>query len=188
MRTALVVGLLLVMAVFAVYQSATPPEEEASSGPPSHATPSGTATTEEKPAIGFRAPAFQLPTLEGQESAFPTGGRPAVINFWASWCGPCAREAPDLVKLYETYKNRVDFYAVNLTDTDDLEDVHTFVRAHGFSLPVLLDEKGSVANRYAVQAVPTTFYVNSDGIIVDVVLGVVPYAEMERRVKRALGE
>lgn len=92
------------------------------------------------------------------------------------------------MRLHDAYKDRVEFYAVNLTDTDNLEDVRQFVQEYRFSLPVLLDEKGAVANRYAVRGVPTTFYVNRDGVIVDVVVGVVPYAEMERRVKRALGE
>lgn len=92
------------------------------------------------------------------------------------------------MRLHDAYKDRVEFYAVNLTDTDNLEDVRQFVQEYRFSLPVLLDEKSAVANRYAVRGVPTTFYVNRDGVIVDVVVGVVPYAEMERRVKRALGE
>lgn len=187
MRTLLIVGLLVAMAAFAVYQSDTQPDNPAA-GTPARTEPTESAAVDEKPAVGFRAPAFRLSTLEGGEAAFPNGGKPAVINFWASWFGPCRLEAPDLVRLHDAYKDRVEFYAVNLTDTDNLEDVRQFVQEYRFSLPVLLDEKGAVANRYAVRGVPTTFYVNRDGVIVDVVVGVVPYAEMERRVKRALGE
>lgn len=187
MRTLLVVGLLLAMAAFAVYQSATQPVNPAA-GTFERTEPTGAAAADEKPAVGFRAPAFRLSTLEGREAAFPNEGRPAVINFWASWCGPCRLEAPDLAKLHDAYKDRVDFYAVNLTDTDNLEDVQQFVQDYNFSLPVLLDEKGAVADRYAVRGVPTTVYVNRNGIIVDIVVGIVPYAEMEKRIQKALGE
>lgn len=188
MRNVLLVCLLLLMAGLAVYQNVRPSAEVSRSGSPDAESRAGSLAVDEKPAIGFRAPAFRLSTLDGKDVAFPSGTKPAVINFWASWCGPCKLEAPDLVRLYEAYKDRADFYAINLTDTDNLEDVRQFVNAYRFSLPVLLDEDGAVANRYAVRGIPTTFYVNADGVIVDVVVGVVPYAEMERRVKKAVGE
>src|SRR4051794_16340982 len=84
--------------------------------------------TEEAPKASFLAPSFTLTGLDG--STYTVGGareKPLFVNFWASWCGPCEEEAPDLVNLYNKYKGQFDLYAVNVTQGDKLENVKAFV-------------------------------------------------------------
>nr|WP_236838894.1 TlpA disulfide reductase family protein [Caldalkalibacillus salinus] len=119
---------------------------------------------EVKAEVGFQAPSFFLEHLHtGEEYSLDSTDKPVLINFWASWCGPCKLEAPDMVKVYEEYGEHIDIYAINLTDVDDIPQVESFVEEYGFTFPVLLDEEGKVADQYNVMAIPTTFVVNSEG-------------------------
>ncbi|NHN31241.1 TlpA family protein disulfide reductase [Paenibacillus agricola] len=130
------------------------------------------------------APAIDLSGLDGK--AYHVGGarsKALIINFWASWCGPCHDEAPDLERMYSKYKNELDIYAVNVTKGDQLEEVSKFVKRYGLSFPVLLDQQGSVANKYRLLFVPTSFLVNKQGILVDVI-HVLPAEELERRIQQ----
>ncbi|GAB7388357.1 TlpA disulfide reductase family protein [Bacillaceae bacterium] len=137
------------------------------------------ARREERPEIGYAAPAFELTGLDGKVYRLKESGKPVVINFWASWCGPCREEAPELVRLYDRYRDKVEIYAVNLTANDDLHDVKAFVDEFAFPFPVLLDETGQVATAYRVQAIPTTYFVNEQGVIVEKIMGLVPQERLE---------
>ncbi|WP_248924907.1 TlpA family protein disulfide reductase [Paenibacillus hamazuiensis] len=128
--------------------------------------------TDEPAAQGIRkaAPAFHLKALDGAEYGL-RGPRekPLVLNFWASWCGPCHEEAPDLKKLSERYQKDIDFYAVNITKGDTLKNARQFAQQYGFNMPVLLDMDGSVSGQYRVLFVPTSFLIDKKGIIREVV-------------------
>lgn len=127
---------------------------------------------EELPRIHFKAPSFELKGLDDKSYTLESvKGKPIVLNFWASWCDPCKKEAPEMVKLYRNYKDYLEIYAVNLTTGDNLESVKKFVDEYGFSFPVLLDSKDVAASKYNIQAIPTTFFINADGIIVDQIIG-----------------
>lgn len=96
---------------------------------------------EELPRIGFKAPGFELLALDGKEYGLEgVKGKPVVINFWASWCGPCRLEAPDLVELYEKYGENIEIYAVNQTFGDSEQAAKAFANEYGFKFPVLLDK------------------------------------------------
>ena len=137
---------------------------------------------EELPRIGFKAPGFELQGLDEEVYSLKRlNGKPVVINFWASWCGPCRLEAPELVRLYDKYNDRVEIYAVNLTSSDSIEGAKGFAEEFGFSFPVLLDLDGSVGNTYQVKAIPTTYFVNHKGIIIDQVTGLVPPDQLEKK-------
>jgi cytochrome c biogenesis protein CcmG/thiol:disulfide interchange protein DsbE len=141
---------------------------------------------EQLPKVGFVAPSFTLQSLEGTTYSYPmTEKKPVVINFWASWCGPCKIEAPELVKLYDRYKGKLEIYAVNLTAQDRVQDDNEFADDFGFTFPVLLDEVGKkqVSDVYQVQAIPTTFFVNSNGIIVDKMTGLADTQALESKFK-----
>jgi thiol-disulfide isomerase/thioredoxin len=135
------------------------------------------------------APAFDLQGLDGKAYHVVGGERekPLIINFWASWCGPCHEEAPDLERMYDTYKGELDIYAVNVTKGDRIEDVRGFVKQYGLSFPVLLDQKGSTAESYRLLFVPTSFLVNKQGVLVDVI-HVLPPAELESKIKLLLNK
>lgn len=149
--------------------------------------PSRSEQTEQLPRIGFRAPDFKLQGLDEEVYTMPTPNRkPVVVNFWASWCGPCRLEAPELVKLYDKYKDEVEIYAVNLTSSDSIKGAQAFADEFEFSFPVLLDLDGSIGSRYQVQAVPTTFFVNDKGIIVDQVTGLAPREQLEQKFQKLI--
>ncbi len=126
---------------------------------------------EEAPQINFKRPSFTLKALDGKKYSTSDVSKPMVINFWASWCGPCKIEAPELVKLYERYGNKVQIYAVNITSGDSIDGARNFAETYGFKFPVLLDVDDAVSNKYHIQAIPTTFFINKDGIIVDQIMG-----------------
>jgi thiol-disulfide isomerase/thioredoxin len=108
-----------------------------------------------------------------------------VVNFWASWCGPCYQEAPDLKTVYDKYKDRLDLYAVNVTRNDNLTDVKDFVRQFKFDFPVLLDKEGATVEAYRFQTVPTSFFIDRNGVIVEVA-NMMDKDELERKIKRLI--
>lgn len=116
---------------------------------------------------GFAAPDFTLKTLDGGEvSLSEFRGRPAFINFWASWCGPCRAEMPDIVAAYAEHKDGgLQVLAIDLTVEDTLADVQAFVDEFDMTFPVLLDEDGSVSQAYSVFGLPTSVFVDAAGVI-----------------------
>ena len=115
-------------------------------------------------------------------------GKPVVLNFWASWCGPCRIEAPALTDLYTKYEGQLEIYAINLTDTDSVESAQKFADEYNFSFPVLLDMDGQVGSAYQIQAVPTTYFVNEKGVIVDQVIGFASPEHLEEQFRLLMEE
>ncbi|MNP60867.1 Thiol-disulfide oxidoreductase ResA [compost metagenome] len=109
-----------------------------------------------------------------------------LLNFWASWCDPCREEAPELVKIAEKYKDSLDVYGVNVTFYDKLDDVKKFVKEYGFAFPVLLDEKEKVYRMYNGIAFPTNILIDKDGVIRDVVIGLVSPEDLEGKIDKLL--
>lgn len=127
---------------------------------------------EEAPAIGNYAPRFSLPSLDGQDFSLDrVEGKPVLLNFWASWCEPCKTEAPELVNLYKEYSDKIEILAINVTASDTIENAKSFADEYGFTFPVLLDEHAVTAKKYKVRPIPTTFFVNKEGLIIDIVVG-----------------
>ncbi|MBW5445096.1 redoxin domain-containing protein [Cohnella sp. CFH 77786] len=152
------------------------------------------ATSEALPASapkkGSAAPSFELASLDGKTS-YKIGGERAkvlVVNFWASWCGPCDREAPDLVALYDKYKDRMDLYAVNATNYDRLRNAREFVKEKAFTFPVLTDAEGTAGDAYKVFSYPTSFIVGRDGRILERIEGTIPLATWEQYLDEATKE
>lgn len=127
----------------------------------------------EAPQPGYRAPGFSLRTLDGESlSLSDLQGRTVVLNFWATWCPPCRAEMPAFQRLYARYADRgLTVIGVNATLGDDLAAVFAFRQQYHLTFPILLDETGQVNRRYRVTALPTTFFIDSRGIIRDVVVG-----------------
>ncbi|MFD0678147.1 MULTISPECIES: TlpA family protein disulfide reductase [unclassified Paenibacillus] len=128
-------------------------------------------------------PSFALQGLDGK--GYQIGGereKPLIVNFWASWCGPCHEEAPDLKRMFDKYGEQFDLYSVNVTRDDRLEDVKGFVKKYDLSFPVLLDQKGTTAELYRILFVPTSFLVDKHGILRDVI-HVLPPEMLEKRIQ-----
>jgi len=125
------------------------------------------------PREGFYAPDFTLDTLIGEQVPLSSlRGKIVVINFWTTWCPPCRAETPALETSYEAYKDSdVVVLGVNLTDQDSLKEVESFVQEFGLTYPILLDRDGAVGLLYQLNGLPTTFFINRQGVIRTVVVG-----------------
>jgi peroxiredoxin len=119
------------------------------------------------PKVGAQAPAFSLSRLsgDGDLSLRSFRGKTVVLNFFASWCNPCKREAPVLEQLWK--EDRARGLVVLGVDANDFRgDAGRFIRAHDVTYPVVFDQHGSVAGRYAVANLPSTYVLNPNGRVV----------------------
>jgi thiol-disulfide isomerase/thioredoxin len=125
------------------------------------------------PGIGRVAPDFKLSSLDGQSvSLSDFRGRPVLINFWATWCGPCRYEMPFLQQVYEDavwVEKGLVVLAVDIGESP--VTVKDFVEFYGLTFPVLLDINQKVKLEYNVRNIPTTFLVDADGVIQSMKIG-----------------
>ncbi len=157
------------------------------------AVPAGSTSAGEIPAPqeGFSAPDFSLRSLDGDTVTLSElRGQPVLINLWTSWCAPCRAEMPAMQRIHEKYRERgFVILAVNATNQDSPNSAAAFVAEHGLTFPILLDVDGSVSEHYHLRSLPTSFFVNSQGIIKEVVIGG-PMSEalLQTRVDNLLAE
>jgi cytochrome c biogenesis protein CcmG/thiol:disulfide interchange protein DsbE len=147
------------------------------------------ASNEVAPKKGFEAPSFTLSSLDGHSIASVGGHRdkPVIVNFWASWCGPCEAEVPDLKTIYAKYGGKIDFYAVNATQYDTLRGAKDFVKELQIPFPVLIDAKTKAGDSYKVHNYPTSFIIDRDGIIQARFDGTQPLSRWEKALDQVTG-
>ncbi|PID82873.1 MAG: hypothetical protein CSB15_01335 [Clostridiales bacterium] len=118
---------------------------------------------------GDKAIGFSLKTLaDGKEINLNEylGKKPIIIKFFASWCGPCRHEIPELKKINDEYEKKgLKVLAVNLTNGDKLENVKALIAENKVKFPVLLDESGKVAISYSIRSIPVNIFIDKNGII-----------------------
>lgn len=158
----------------------------------SRVPPGGTPPWEiQAPQEGFQAPDFVLSTLDGDVITLSElRGKTVLVNFWATWCPPCRSEMPAMEQVYSDYgRDGFVILAVNNTQQDRKDDVETFVFQQRLTFPVLLDSTGEVSAQYQVNSMPTSFFIDREGIIQEIVIGG-PMSEalLRTRVDRLLGE
>lgn len=112
-------------------------------------------------------------------------GKPIVINFWATWCGPCKSELPAFENLNNKYDGQVQFLMVNLTDgyTETKKGVEEFVKNNNYNFNVFYDTQGIAANNYNVISIPQTVFIDSDGNVVKTQIGAMPENVLENHIQ-----
>ena len=130
---------------------------------------------------GKPAPAFKLPGLDGKDvSLADLKGSVVVVDFWATWCGPCRGSLPHLNKIYDDNKEAgLKVFAVDLKE--DKDQVQKFVDQTKLTIPVLLDKEGGTAAKYQVEGIPQTVVIGKDGQVKKVFVGAGPTTEAELR-------
>ncbi len=131
----------------------------------------GTYQRIDVPTPGKEVPDFTAPLLgdDGTLSLSDLAGKPVVLNFWASWCGPCKDEAPLLQAAHEEYGDRIAFLGVDIRDA--MSDALEFVDTYGLTYPSVRDEDMRVYADYGLTGQPETFFIDSEGVLVKHVAG-----------------
>lgn len=123
--------------------------------------------------LGKTAPQFTLQDLAGREVSLEDyRGKIVILDFWATWCGPCRRTMPILEEIQAEYNGKMSVLAINLRESKDA--VRDYILAQGLDATVLLDRDGSVGKQYGAAAIPMQFLVDQNGIVRDVLTGFSP--------------
>lgn len=117
-------------------------------------------------------------------------GKPVIVNFFASWCGPCKMEMPYFDEFYHQYGDQVTFMMVNLCafGNDTKENGKKMVEAGGWTFPVYFDSDGDAAMKYAIRSMPTTVFVSPDGELMGRHTGVIPRESLEKTIQAMIAE
>ncbi|MBY0598672.1 redoxin domain-containing protein [Bacillus bingmayongensis] len=138
--------------------------------------------------VGKNAPDFELSKLDGTKVKLSDlKGKKVILNFWATWCGPCQQEMPDMEAFYKKHKDDVEILAVNYTVSEGAngeEKVKKFVEDKGITFPILLDKDINVTTTYKVITIPTSYFVDTKGVIQDKFIGPMTQKEMEKRIAK----
>ncbi|MCL4298165.1 MAG: TlpA family protein disulfide reductase [Anaerolineae bacterium] len=139
-------------------------------------------TLEPAPVVGHPAPDFALPTLDGETVRLSDfKGKPVLVNFWATWCGPCRSEFPDFQKAAVDNADELVIIGINNTTTDQKELVPGFLEEFGVTFPIVLDETGETAKAYNILGLPTSIFIDRNGNVNEIFTGPVNKAYIEAK-------
>ena len=142
----------------------TPPETQGPTEPPAE-DPTEVTETQPTDPPDHTAPDFTMLDMEGNEVTLASFfGKPIVLNFWASWCGPCKSEMPEIQEFYEQYGGDVQFILVSLDDS--LETAKKFIEDEGYTFPVYFDSTFMGSYSYGASSIPLTYFIDAHGQMV----------------------
>jgi peroxiredoxin len=132
--------------------------------------------------VGDQPYEFALQDLDGNTVALSQFiGRPILINFWATWCGPCRLEMPELQSVFEEYRDSEDFLILALDQDETAEDVNAYFDELGLTFQPLLDENNETAKNYGLQGtLPASVFINPDGEVVVIHRGVMTRGQIDQ--------
>ena len=109
-------------------------------------------------------------------------GKPVVLNFWASWCGPCKSEMPDFEEAYGEYGEEIQFLMVNMTDGyhETIESAKKLITDSGYTFPVYYDTDLEAAKAYSVYSIPVTYFIDKDGYMTAYAQGALDKATLQK--------
>ena len=168
------------------YFSGQPPTEEAAAADPTAVT--DTHPTDPPSSI---APDFTMLDKEGNEVTLASFfGKPIILNFWASWCGPCKNEMPAFNTAWGEYGDRVQFMMVNLTDNfqETTESAKAFLDTVDYQFPVFFDTKMEGGVAYGVTGIPATYFINAEGQVVARAVSMLDYETLIGGIQMLLEE
>lgn len=120
--------------------------------------------------VGSIAPDFSLSSTSDATVTLSTfRGKIVMVNFWASWCGPCRAEMPDVQRVSSKYAG--DLIVLGVNDEDTLSTIRDFAQQFELTFPLLIDSTGNVSAQYKIRAYPTTFFVDREGYIFHIAVG-----------------
>jgi cytochrome c biogenesis protein CcmG, thiol:disulfide interchange protein DsbE len=132
--------------------------------------------------VNFLAPDFELTTLDGKSARLSEQRSQVVlVNFWATWCPPCRAEMQDIQIAAQAHPENFVVLAVN--DGEDAETIRPFVTESRLTFPVLLDADGAVAQKYRVQGLPTSFFIDRAGIVRAANMGAMSRAYIDAQIE-----
>ena len=180
----LALGMLaLVLVTLAVIQSCANNAPDSGRGV---GTGAQTVELEPAPEVGHPAPDFTLKDLDGNTVRLSDlRGKVVFINFWATWCPPCRAEMPEIESVHQDYKDKgVVVLGVDISEPEST--VRQYIQQGGFSWTIVLDSTGEVARDYQVVAIPTSFFLDREGIIKAVNVGAMTKRAIEAKLAEAM--
>lgn len=137
---------------------------------------------EEGVEIGKKAIDFEVELLSGEKVKLSDySGKPVFLNFWATWCGPCVREMPDIEKVKTEYGDKLVVLAINGGELK--EDVEAFISKKGFTFNIGVNERGDILEKYDSMYIPLSVFIDKDGVIRERKVGALSYEDMKNIVK-----
>ena len=183
--------LLIVMGVLTITGAAGNLSAGLAAQEPAASQESAASQEEERPSVP--APDFTLTDQFGESHTLSDyQGKIVFLNFWATWCGPCKSEMPDIQALYEAHGGNAEDLVVlgvaqpGVGGEGSSEDIADFLAEGGYTYPVVMDEDGSVFAQYGIRAFPTTFMISSDGTVYGYVEGAISAEIMEDIVRQTV--
>ncbi|WP_434310230.1 TlpA family protein disulfide reductase [Hominifimenecus sp. rT4P-3] len=137
------------------------------------------------------APDFIVYDIDGNEIHLSDYiGKPIVLNFWASWCGPCQMEMPDFQEKYLESGEEIHFLMINMTDgsRETVEDASEFIKNQEYTFPVFYDTASSAAMTYGVYSLPTTYFVDAEGYLVTRATGAIDGETLQKGIDMITSE
>ena len=133
--------------------------------------------------IKTKAIDFKLKDLDGKELSLSSlKGKKVFLNFWATWCPPCRAEMPEIEKLYQETKDS-DLVIVSVEIGEPLDAVKSFIDENKYNFKVLLDSDQSVASKYNIASIPTSYFINVEGNIISKNVGGMNIDQMKTYIK-----
>lgn len=175
-RTLVLVVIIIAFAVFAIFEFMS-----------DNASKELVKSKNTLPKAGYAAPVVQLPNL--QDNILTIGGASdqlVLVNFWASWCGPCEIEMPDIEALSKQYPGKLKVIGINGTSLDKEREARAFVVAQKLTFPIVMDRDGQALESYKVDSFPTSFLIDRHGFVRERVAGVITKEEWDKKIAQWL--